>query len=338
MIIVMSTRAKEDIQRVVTKIQELGYQAHLIEGVERTVVGAVGDERDKASLLEALGSMPGVENVMPILKPYKLAGRELHTADTTFEVGGVSVGGGTFRVIAGPCSVESREQINETADVVKAAGAHMLRGGAYKPRTSPYSFQGLEEEGLKLLAETRDRTGLPIVTEVMTPEQVPLVERYADMLQVGARNMQNFGLLKAVGRARKPVFLKRGMMSTITELLMSAEYIISEGNKQVILCERGIRTFETETRNTCDIAAVPVLKKLSHLPVFLDPSHATGHWDLVPAIAKAAAAAGADGIMVEVHPRPVEAFSDGGQSLKPKKFKELMDGLRPFVELAGKTM
>ncbi|MDZ4859289.1 MAG: 3-deoxy-7-phosphoheptulonate synthase [Candidatus Hydrogenedentes bacterium] len=338
MIIVMSSRAQDDIQRVVKKIQDMGYQAHLIEGVERTVIGAVGDERGKASLLEALASMPGVESVMPILKPYKLAGRELRRTDSNFDVGGVSVGKGAFCVIAGPCSVESREQIHETAVAVKAGGGHMLRGGAYKPRTSPYSFQGLEEEGLKLLAEARERTGLPIVTEVMTPEQVPLVEHYADMLQVGARNMQNFALLKAVGKARKPVFLKRGMMSTITELLMSAEYIMSEGNNQIVLCERGIRTFETETRNTCDIAAVPVLKKLTHLPVFLDPSHATGYWDLVPPIARAAAAAGADGIMVEVHPRPAEAYSDGGQSLKPEKFKEMMVGLKPFVELAGKTM
>jgi 3-deoxy-7-phosphoheptulonate synthase len=338
MIIVMSSRAKEDIQRVVNKIEGMGYQAHLIEGVERTVIGAVGDERTKAALLEALESMHGVESVMPILKPYKLAGRELRPEDTVIRVNGVQIGGGTFCVMAGPCSVESREQILESARAVKDGGAQMLRGGAYKPRTSPYSFQGLEEEGLKLLKEAREATGLPVVTEAMTPEQVKIVESYADMLQVGARNMQNFGLLKAVGKARKPVFLKRGMMSTISELLMSAEYIMSEGNREVILCERGIRTFETETRNTCDISAVPVLKKLTHLPVFLDPSHATGHWDLVAPIARAAVAAGADGLMVEVHPRPVEALSDGGQSLKPERFRELMNSLRPLVELMGKRM
>ena len=338
MIIVMSSRAKEDIQRVVNKIEGMGYQAHLIEGVERTVIGAVGDERTKAALLEALSSMHGVESVMPILKPYKLAGRELRPEDTVIRVNGVQIGGGTFCVMAGPCSVESREQILESARAVKDGGAQMLRGGAYKPRTSPYSFQGLEEEGLKLLKEAREATGLPVVTEAMTPEQVKIVESYADMLQVGARNMQNFGLLKAVGKARKPVFLKRGMMSTISELLMSAEYIMSEGNREVILCERGIRTFETETRNTCDISAVPVLKKLTHLPVFLDPSHATGHWDLVAPIARAAVAAGADGLMVEVHPRPVEALSDGGQSLKPERFKELMNSLRPLIELMGKRI
>lgn len=338
MIIVMATRAKDDITRVVAKIEELGYQAHLIEGVERTVIGAVGDERTKATLLEALESMHGVESVMPILKPYKLASREMKPEDTVIKVNGVQIGGGSFCVMAGPCSVESRDQIIESARVVKNGGAHMLRGGAYKPRTSPYSFQGLEEEGLKLLKEAREASGLPVVTEVMTPEQVKVVESYADMLQVGARNMQNFGLLKAVGKARKPVFLKRGMMSTISELLMSAEYIMSEGNRQVILCERGIRTFETETRNTCDIAAVPVLKKLTHLPVFLDPSHATGHWDLVEPIARAAVAAGADGLMIEVHPRPVEALSDGGQSLKPERFKNLMENLKPLVELMGKRI
>ena len=271
------------------------------------------------------------------MKPFKLASRDFKTEPSVVEVNGVAIGGERLAVIAGPCSVEGREMLLDTATKVKEAGATLLRGGAFKPRTSPYSFQGLEEEGLKLLKEARDASGLPIVTEVMTPEQVTIVEAYADVLQVGARNMQNFGLLKAVGRARKPVFLKRGMMSTISELLMSAEYIMSEGNHRVILCERGIRTFETETRNTCDISAVPVLKKLTHLPVFLDPSHATGHWDLVAPIARAAVAAGADGLMIEVHPRPVEALSDGAQSLKPARFKELMDGLRPLVELMGKS-
>ncbi len=337
MIIVMASRKREDIDRVIEKIQEFGYQAHLIEGVERTVIGAVGDERGKERL-QSLESLPGVESVVHILKPYKLAGRELRKEDSVFHAGSAQIGGTRFCVMAGPCSVESREQILETALAVKAAGAAVLRGGAFKPRTSPYSFQGLEEEGLHLLQEASRAAGLPFITEVMTPEQVPLVEAYADILQIGARNMQNYGLLKAVGKARKPVFLKRGMMSTISELLMSAEYIMAEGNPQVILCERGIRTFERETRNTLDISAVPVLKKYSHLPVIVDPSHATGHWELVAPMARAAVAAGADGIMVEVHPHPADAFSDGAQSLKPGKFKKLMAELKPLVAAMGKTL
>lgn len=337
MIIVMASRKREDIDRVIEKIQEFGYQAHLIEGVERTVIGAVGDERGK-DRLQSLESLPGVESVVRILKPFKLAGRELRKDDSVYEVGTAQIGGTRFCVIAGPCSVESREQIMETARLVKDAGATVLRGGAYKPRTSPYSFQGLEEEGLHLLQEASRASGLPFITEVMTPEQVPLVEEHADILQIGARNMQNYSLLKAAGRARKPVFLKRGMMSTINEMLMSAEYIMSEGNRQVILCERGIRTFETETRNTLDISAVPVLKKYSHLPVIVDPSHATGHWEYVVPMAKAAVAAGADGIMVEVHPRPAEAFSDGAQSLKPEKFRKLMNELRPLIAAVGRTL
>lgn len=337
MIIVMASRNKEDIQNVVQRVEELGYRAHLIEGVERTVVAAVGDEREKFRL-QALESLPHVEKVVPILKPFKLAGRETRTEDTVIYVNGVQVGGGALCVIGGPCSVESRQQIMETAEAVKDAGGHMLRGGAYKPRTSPYSFQGLEEEGLKLLREAGDTYDLPIVTEVMTPEQLPLVDGYADVLQIGARNMQNYGLLKAVGRSKRPVFLKRGMMSTINELIMSAEYIMSEGNPQVMLCERGIRTFETETRNTLDIAAVPVLKKLTHLPVFVDPSHATGHWDYVIPASKAAVACGADGLMVEVHINPAEAFSDGAQSLKPKRFKQLMEEIRPIFEISHATV
>ena len=337
MIIVMASREREYIDNVIEKIEALGYKAHLIEGVERTVVAATGDERGKMRL-QALESLPGVEQVVPILKPFKLAGREAQVFDTSFHTGSAQIGGSRLCVIAGPCSVESREQIMESAEVVKAAGAHMLRGGAYKPRTSPYSFQGLEEEGLQLLREASDAVGAPFVTEVMTPEQAPLVARYADMLQIGARNMQNFGLLKAVGRCDRPVFLKRGMMSTINELLMSAEYILAEGNKNVILCERGIRTFETETRNTLDMSAVPVLKKLTHLPVFVDPSHATGHWDLVAPLAKAAVACGADGLMIEMHPKPAEAFSDGAQSLKPSRFHQLMRELEPFLEAVGKTL
>lgn len=337
MIIVMASRKREDIDHVVRRIEELGYTAHLIEGVERTVVAAVGDERDKFRL-QALESLPHVESVVPILKSFKLAGREARTEDTTICVGSVRIGGGNFTVIAGPCSVESREQIQTTAKIVKEAGAKMLRGGAYKPRTSPYSFQGMEENGLILLKEARDATGLPFVTEVMTPEQVPLVAEYADVLQIGARNMQNYGLLKAVGKTRRPIFLKRGMMSTINELLMSAEYILSEGNTEVMLCERGIRTFETETRNTLDLSAVPVLKKLSHLPVIIDPSHGTGHWDYVIPMARAAVAAGADGLMIEVHPKPEEAYSDGAQSLKPDMFEKLMSEIRPIVKLMGLEM
>lgn len=337
MIIVMASREREEIERVVQKIEEFGYKAHIIWGVERVVIGAVGDERTKGRLL-SLESMPGVERVVPILKPFKLAGRELVKEDSVFHVGPAQIGGNHFCVIAGPCSVESREQILETAHAVKEAGASVLRGGAYKPRTSPYSFQGLEEEGLHLLQEAGRATGLPIVTEVLTPEQVPLVAEHTDILQVGARNMQNYGLLKALGKTNKPVFLKRGMMSTINELLMSAEYIMSEGNRQVILCERGIRTFETETRNTLDISAVPVLKKLSHLPVFVDPCHGTGRWDLIIPLAKAAVASGADGLMVEVHPRPEEAYSDGAQSLKPARFREMMAQIRPFADLVGKTL
>lgn len=337
MIIVMASRSEAAIQHVVDRVVELGYKPHIIQGVERTVIAAVGDERGKYRL-QALESMEYVEKVVPILKPFKLAGREAHSEDTVFEMGPAQIGGKRFCVMAGPCSVETREQILETAKDVREAGAVVLRGGAYKPRTSPYAFQGLEEEGLKLLREAADLQGIPFVTEVMTPEQVPVVEKYADMLQIGARNMQNFGLLKAVGRSKRPVFLKRGMMSTINELLMSAEYVMSEGNPNIVLCERGIRTFETETRNTLDISAVPVLKKLSHLPVFIDPSHATGHWEYVTPMAMAAVVAGADGLMVEVHPKPEEAFSDGAQSLKPTRFQHLMDALAPLLNLMGKSL
>lgn len=337
MVIVMASRKKEDVDFVVRKVEELGYKAHLIQGVERTVIAAVGDEREKFRL-QALESLPHVEKVYPILKPFKLAGREAHSHDTIVNVGGMAIGGDEFVVMAGPCSVETRDQIMTVAKQVRDAGARILRGGAYKPRTSPYSFQGLEEVGLKLLREASQQVGIPFVTEVMTPEQAPLVAQYADILQIGARNMQNFGLLKAVGRLRKPVFLKRGMMNTINELLMSAEYILSEGNRDVILCERGIRTFETETRNTLDLSAVPVLKRLCHLPVFVDPSHGTGHWSYVLPMAKAAVAAGADGLMIEVHPKPEEAYSDGAQSLKPEKFQRLMDEIAPIVSICGKTL
>jgi len=327
-IIVMKQKATEEqVDKVVQWIESMGYSAYPSRGVERTIIGAIGDDRGKA-VLKAAELLSGVERTMPILKPYKLASREAREEDTIIKVGNVTIGGGQFVVIAGPCAVESEEQMMESAFVVKEAGAQILRGGAFKPRTSPYSFQGMEEEGLKILARVREKTGLPVVTEVMGTENVDLVEKYTDILQIGARNVQNFPLLKKAGQARKPVLLKRGMMTTIEELLMSAEYILSSGNEQVILCERGIRTFETATRNTLDLSAVPVLKGLTHLPVIVDPSHAAGHWKYVIPLSKAAMAVGADGLLVEVHPEPEKAVSDGLQSLKPKKFHMLMEELR----------
>lgn len=338
MIIVMKAGAtEEELSAVVARVKELGYQPHVIQGVERSVVGAVGDEREKARL-QALEVLAGVESVVPILRPYKLASSQVRPNRTVVKVDGVSVGGEKLAVVAGPCSVESREQIQEVARIVKEAGANLLRGGAFKPRTSPYSFQGLAEEGLKFLAEAKAETGLPVVTEVMNPGDVDLVERYADVLQIGARNVQNFPLLRQTGQAKKPIFLKRGMMTTIEEFLMSAEYILSEGNPNVILCERGIRTFETATRNTLDLSAIPILKTESHLPVIVDPSHATGIWHLVNPMARAAIAAGADGLMIEVHPKPEQALSDGAQSLTPENFALLMKELIPFVAAAGRSL
>ncbi|MDP2884111.1 MAG: 3-deoxy-7-phosphoheptulonate synthase [Ignavibacteria bacterium] len=344
MIIVMKADAtRQQIDHVIDKVQALGYQVHPIFGEKRTVIACVGDERGK-SRLQALDSVEGVESVVPILKPFKLAGREWKEARSqvvlTSKSGGepTIIGNKHFVVMAGPCSVESREQIILSAEVVKAAGAKILRGGAFKPRTSPYSFQGLEEEGLKFLKEAGDKAGLHVITEVITPGDVPLVADYADILQIGARNMQNFALLKEVGKIRKPVLLKRGMSSTLKELLMSAEYILSQGNYEVILCERGIRTFEDYTRNTCDLSAVPALKEMSHLPVIVDPSHGTGVRSLVTPLAKAAVAVGADGLIVEVHPNPEEAFSDGAQSLLPIQFREMMDWVKKLVELEGKHL
>jgi len=338
MVIVMQAGATEaQVEGVIGTIKGFGFQAHPIHGVNLTVIAVVGDKTQEH--LEAFQLLEGVDHVARIDKPYKLAARRPEIVGTTvIEVGPAIFGGSRLTVIAGPCAVESEEGLREVARGVAAAGGAMLRGGAYKPRTSPYTFQGMREAGLALLKMASQRTGLPFVTEVMDTRMVDLVARYADMLQIGARNMQNFGLLKAVGKTKKPIFLKRGMMSTINEFLMSAEYIMSEGNKQVILVERGIRTFETETRNTLDISAVPVLKKLSHLPVFVDPSHATGHWDLVIPMARAAVVAGADGLMVEVHPRPEDAFSDGPQSLKPHRFKQMMDEIKPLVQLMGRTL
>ncbi len=337
MIIVMKKSATDgQVDRVVEWIESVGYRAHLSRGTEKTIIGAVGDARGREQI-KSVAHLPGVETVVPILKPYKLASREFREADTIVRVGELAIGGPRFIVMAGPCAVETEEQLMECAWVAKKAGAHILRGGAFKPRTSPYSFQGLEEEGLKLLKKVREHTGLPIVTEVVNPADVDLVEAYADIFQVGARNAQNFALLKAVGQARKPVLLKRGMMMTIEELLMSAEYILSEGNSQVILCERGIRTFETATRNTLDLSAVVVLKELSHLPVIVDPSHAAGHWKYVAPLARAAVAVGADGIIIEVHPEPEKAVSDGMQSLKPEKFYRLMEDLA-VIETAMQRM
>lgn len=336
MIIVMKSKAdQQELDNVINWIESVGYEAHVSKGVERTIIGAIGDERGKV-VLKSAENMPGVEKVMPILQPYKLASRETKEGNTVIKVGNVEIGGPEFVVIAGPCAVESEEQLMEAASVVKKAGASMLRGGAFKPRTSPYSFQGMEEEGLKLLAQTREKTGLPIVTEVMSSSQVELVESYADVLQVGARNVQNFALLKAVGHAKKPVLLKRGMMTTLEELLMSAEYILASGNDHVILCERGIRTFETAMRNTLDISAVPVLKEKTHLPVIVDPSHAIGQWRFVLPLAKAAVAVGADGLLIEVHPHPEQALCDGAQSLKPEKFSKLMDEIESIAKIVRK--
>lgn len=337
MIIVMRMGAtQQEIDSVIARVHELGFRTHLSQGEERTIIGVIGDERpvDK----DSLARMQGVERIVPILRPFKLASRDFQPHDTIIEIAGHPVGGKRLTIMAGPCAVESREQILETAQLVKEAGAHMLRGGAFKPRTSPYSFQGLGEEALVYLAEARERTGLPVVTEVMSPEQVPLVAKYADILQIGTRNMQNYALLHAVGEAGFPVLLKRGMMSTIEELLMSAEYILSHGNRRVILCERGIRTFETYTRNTLDINAIPVLKELTHLPVIVDPSHATGKWNLVSAVSRASIAAGADGLIIEVHPHPEKALSDGGQSLRAARFAELMKQLERVAEAVGRTM
>jgi len=338
MIIIMKKGAtKEQVDHVIDRIKELGYTPHPIYGEQKTIVGAIGDERGKFRL-ESLGGVPGVEVVMPILKPYKLVGKELRTEPTKIQVGEHTIGGDEFMLIAGPCSVENREQIVSTAQAVKKSGAQYLRGGAFKPRTSPYSFQGMEEDGLKLLNEASEATGLKIVTEVITPTDVLLVAKYADILQVGARNMNNFALLKDLGKINKPVMLKRGMMSTVQEFLMAAEYIASEGNPNIILCERGIRTFETATRNTLDLSIVPLLKMHTHLPVIVDPSHATGIRELIGPMSKAAVACGADGLMIEVHPDPEVAYSDGAQSLLPEQFDALTKELKKYIKLEGKKL
>ena len=337
MIIIMRMGAsQQEIADVLHKIEADGFRSHPIYGVERTVIGVIGDDRAKRP--DTYERMPGVERVDRVLRPFKLAGREFHPDDSVIQLNGHTIGGTEVVVMAGPCSVESREQIMEAAHAVKEAGATVLRGGALKPRTSPYSFQGLGEYGLQLLKEASQATGLPVITEVLSTRDAPLVAHYADILQIGTRNMQNFALLTAVGSSGRPVLLKRGMSNTIEELLMAAEYILAAGNPRVILCERGIRTFEPATRFTLDLNAVPLIKQLSHLPVVVDPSQATGKWDLVPAMSKAAVAAGADGLLIEVHPNPSEALSDAAQQLKPDTFAQLMRDLKVLAPAVGRTV
>ena len=323
MVVIMNADATQaDIEGVISAIEEKGLEAKVMEGAHQKIVGVIGDKTKLAAT--PLDAMHGVETTVAISKSYKLASREFHPASTVVDIRGIKIGDGTPVVMAGPCAVESREQLLETAQLVKEGGAQFIRGGAYKPRTSPYAFQGLEEEGLKYLAEAREKTGLAVVTEVTVVEAVDTVAAYADLLQVGARNMQNFGLLRAVGRAGKPVMLKRGLAATIDEWLNAAEYIMNEGNPNVILCERGIRTYETYTRNTFDISAIPAIKHLSHLPIIADPSHGTGKWRMIKPVSLASIAAGADGLIIEVHPNPARALSDGPQSLTPGNYRDLM--------------
>jgi 3-deoxy-7-phosphoheptulonate synthase len=339
-IIVLKPDASEEaLRHIIKKLESKGLKAHVSKGTERTIIGVIGDtSRVTEEEEDAIRVMTGVEDVLRILKPYKLASRDFKKEPTLIDVEGTIIGGRKIHVMAGPCSVENRSMIIGTAEEVKKAGATFLRGGAFKPRTSPYTFQGLGEEGLKYLYKAKEKTGLPVVTELMDPRDLDLMVRYADIIQIGARNMQNFRLLLEVGSVKKPVLLKRGLSATIKEWLMSAEYIMSRGNHQVILCERGIRTFETATRNTLDLSAIPLLKQLTHLPVVVDPSHGVGKWDLVAPMAKAAIAAGADGLMIEVHPNPEEAMSDGEQSLKPDSFAQLMKELRAIAEAVGREI
>lgn len=337
MLLVMKPDASAaEVAAVVDQVTAMGLSAHPIPGTARTAIGITGN--DGALSVDQFSGLPGVGEAIPVSKPFKLVSRQVKRENTVVDIGGVQVGGDELVIMAGPCSVESRSQLMESADAAKAAGAKLLRGGAFKPRTSPYSFQGLKEDGLKLLAEARERTGLKIVTEVISPGTVELVARYADVLQVGARNMQNFALLEAVGAQRKPVLLKRGMSASIEELLMAAEYVLSGGNYHVMLCERGIRTFETMTRNTFDIGAVMVLKELTHLPIIVDPSHGIGIRQHVPTLARAGVVAGADGVIVEMHPRPDQALSDGAQSLTPSMLTDLVHDLRRYAPLLGRTL
>jgi len=337
MIIVMNGKTDDaDIEKVIQKLHEMGHKVHISRGERRIVLGVIGDVENLASV--PFYAFNGVEEIIRIVKPYKLASREFKSFDTIIKVKDVVIGGKEVIVMAGPCVVENEKQIFETAQQVKALGAKILRGGAFKPRTSPYSFQGLGEEGLKLLAQAGEKTGLAVVTEVMSVNQIELVGRYTDIFQVGARNMQNFVLLKELGKTKKPILLKRGMSATLEELLLSAEYILSQGNYEVILCERGIRTFETYTRNTLDLSAIPALKRLSHLPIIVDPSHATGRWRLVSPMTKAAIAAGADGLIIEVHPDPKSALSDGAQTLRLDTFNQLMKEIKPIVQAVGREL
>ncbi|MFW5998344.1 MAG: 3-deoxy-7-phosphoheptulonate synthase [Bacillota bacterium] len=338
MIVIMEDKAKQKhIDKVVKRIEELGYTSHISKGTNKTIIGIIGD-LDREELIESLGAYPEIERMVPIQEPYKLAGKSFKKSRSVIDVDGVKIGGKEIIVMAGPCSVESEEQILSTARAVKKEGAKILRGGAFKPRTSPYSFQGLQKKGLKLLKKASQETGLKIITEVMDPRDVELVGQYTDIFQIGARNMQNFYLLREVGQANKPVMLKRGMNATYKEFLMAAEYIMSEGNYDVLLCERGIRTFEEYTRNTLDLISIPILNKLSHLPVIIDPSHGTGKWELVAPAAKGAVAMGTDGLMIEVHPEPEKALSDGQQSLTFDKFKELIRELSEYAETAGREI
>jgi 3-deoxy-7-phosphoheptulonate synthase len=335
MIIVMSpTSTKEDLAKVQEKILQVGLQYHLSTGESRTIVGVIGDKKIIADL--QMNAFRGVEKTVRITEKYKLVSREFHPEDTIVDIGGVKVGAGHLAVMAGPCAVESMEQLMEAAKCVKAGGAQFLRGGAFKPRTSPYDFQGLEEEGLQMLRKAGDATGLKVVTEIVNLNDIERICKYADVLQIGARNMQNFQLLKEVGKVKKPVLLKRGLSATINEWLNAAEYILSEGNESVIFCERGIRTYETFTRNTLDLSAVAAIKELSHLPVIVDPSHGTGRWQMVCPMARAAIAAGADGLMIEVHPHPEVALSDGDQSLRPENFQHLMEEVHRIAEVMGR--
>jgi 3-deoxy-7-phosphoheptulonate synthase len=336
MIIMKANATPQQVEGVIASIKEAGLNVHLSQGVEATIIGAIGETHNIP--LERFESLDGVDLVQRITQPYKLASRQFHPENTILNIDGFTVGGDEIAVIAGPCAVESRSQILETAQAVKEAGASALRGGVFKPRTSPYAFQGLGEEGLELLAEAREKTGLPIVVEIMSQVQLDVMVKYVDVFQIGARNMQNFNLLRAIGETRTAVLLKRGLSASIEELLMSAEYILAGGNNRVMLCERGIRTFETATRNTTDINAVPVLKNLTHLPVILDPSHSTGHANYVTAVARAAIAAGADGLIVEVHPDPAKAVSDGKQSLKPEKFAEMVKQVGQIAQVMGRRL
>lgn len=336
MVIMLEGATQEQVAHVVQRVEEVGASAHISTGERVTVVGVIGDREDITGL--PLEAMPGVDRVVAILKPYKLVSREFQQRDTVVDVRGMKIGGGHFAIIAGPCSVETPEQVLEAARAVKAAGGHMMRGGAFKPRTSPYAFQGLGEDGLKMLADARDETGLPIVTEVMDPRDLDLVCRYADVLQVGARNTQNFLLLAELGKLGRPVLLKRGASTTIEELLMSAEYMVKEGNRNIILCERGIRTFETATRNTFDVSAVPIIKLASHLPIVVDPSHSAGRLDLVAPLSMAGVAAGADGVLVETHPNPEHALCDGPQSLPTATFGEYAARVLELARFMGKTV